>query len=384
MDRKRLRIALVTNVYYPHVGGIQEHIYHLGIELKKRGHHVKVITGSTGENSAPEGIDVIRIGRVIQYPANRSFSKMTVCFGIKGKMIKIYKKEKFDIVHVHGVLSPFLPLYSHLLSNTTTIQTFHAQFEMSTGYNIFKKLLQKCMKKIDACIAVSNAARNSIAKYLPGDYTIIPNGIDTERFNPKQKRLKKFKGKSPVILFVGRFEPRKGLKYLFLSFNQIIEKIPDAILVVIGEGRLKDYYKSFLSKHALKNIFFEGKVSMEVLPSYFTSCDIFCSPSYTGESFGITLLEALSSGKPVIASDIPGYRTVIKDGYNGVLVPPRKPSAITDAVLRITKDDRLKKRLIDNGLQSVKKYSWKNVSLMIEDFYYKTIKKKKNNSGKIQ
>jgi len=174
------------------------------------------------------------------------------------------------------------------------------------------------------------------------------------------------------------------LKYLFLSFNHIIEKIPDAILVVIGEGRLKDYYKSFLSKHALKNIFFEGKVSMEVIPSYFTTCDIFCSPSYTGESFGIILLEALSSGKPVIASDIPGYRTVIKDGYNGVLVPPREPSAITDAVLRITKDDRLKKRLIDNGLQSVKKYSWENVSLLIEDFYYKTIQKKRNNSGRIQ
>ncbi|MCK4396727.1 glycosyltransferase family 4 protein [candidate division WOR-3 bacterium] len=384
MDRKRLRIALVTDVYYPHVGGIQEHIYHLGIELKKRGHHVKVITGSAGENSAPEGIDVIRIGRVIQYPANKSFSKMTVGFGIASKMRKVFKKERFDIVHVHGALTPFLPVYSHLLLNTTTIHTFHAQFETSAGYNIFKKLLQKCMKKIDACIAVSYAARNSIAQYLPGNYTIIPNGIDTERFNPKQKKLKKFKGKSPVILFVGRFEPRKGLKYLFLSFNQIIEKIPDAILVVIGEGRLKDYYKSFLSKHALKNIFFEGKVSMEVIPSYFTTCDIFCSPSYTGESFGIILLEALSSGKPVIASDIPGYRTVIKDGYNGVLVPPREPSAITDAVLRITKEDILKKRLINNGLQSVKKYSWENVSLLIEDFYYKTFQKKRNNSGRIQ
>lgn len=384
MKRRRLKIALVSDVYYPHVGGIQEHIYHLGLELIKRGHIVKVITGSSGKNNAPKGIDVIRIGRIVQFPANKSFSKATICIGIKGKLRRVFKQEKFDIVHVHGALVPFLPLYSHILSGSTNIHTFHSAFDTSFGYNVCKKILQSIIKKVDGLIAVSNAAKSSVEQYLPGDYTVIPNGVDINRFNPKKKRLERFRGISPLILFVGRFEPRKGLKFLFLAFNQIIKEMPDAGLVVVGEGKLKDYYRSFLSKEALNNVFFEGKVSMELLPSYFTTCDVFCSPAYTGESFGIILLEALASGTPVVASDIPGYRTVIKDGYNGLLVPPKEPNAITDAVSRITDDDTLRKNLISNGLESVQQYSWKNISKIIEDFYYETLRRKRRDDGRLQ
>jgi phosphatidylinositol alpha-mannosyltransferase len=373
MERKRLHIGLVSDAYYPHVGGIQEHIYHLGIELIKRGHTVKVITGSSGNNNAPPGVEVIRIGRVVQFPANKSFSKVTVGLGMVGKMRSVFKRERFDVVHVHGALNPILPLFSHLISPSVTVHTFHAQFEKSTGYYMFKKLLQRCMRKIDGVIAVSRAAEKSVSRYLPHTYTIIPNGVSVERFSPENERLGKFAGKYPIILYVGRFEPRKGLKFLFLSFNSIIKEIPDAVLVVVGEGRLKDYYRSFLTKVASKNVYFEGKVSMEVLPSYFTTSDIFCSPAYTGESFGIILLEAQASGTPVIASDITGYRTVIKDGYNGVLVTPKDPPSITDAVLRILKDKRFAKSLRSHGLESVKKYSWETVTKEIEDFYYETL-----------
>lgn len=378
MERKRLRIALVSDVYYPYVGGIQEHIYHLGLKLKSKGHKVKVITGGSGVDESPTGLEVIRLGKVIQIPANKSFSKITIVRGVVNKLRRIFEKEKFDIVHVHGIFAPILPLYSHLVSNTVTIHTFHAAFESSIGYNFFKRLLQKMIEKVDGIIAVSNTARDSVAQYIPADYTIIPNGVDTQRFNPKCKKIDRFSGKSPIILFVGRFEPRKGLKYLFLSFNQIIKKIPDAILVVVGKGRLKEYYRGFLSKEAVKNVFFEGKVSMDALPSYFSTCDVFCSPAYTGESFGIILLEALASGKPVVASDIPGYRNIIDGGYNGLLVEPKNLADITEGVLRIISDEVLKNRLIERGLETAKKYSWKNVARMVEDFYYKTIKEKSN------
>ncbi|TES91552.1 MAG: glycosyltransferase family 1 protein [Candidatus Cloacimonadota bacterium] len=378
MNRKKLKIGFVSDAYYPHVGGIQEHIYHLGIEFKKMGHQVKVITGSAGDNSAPPGLDVIRIGRVIQIPANKSFMKSTVGLGIGARLRGVFKIEKFDIVHVHGPPVPFLHLYSHSLSSSssTNIHTFHASFNRSTPCLIFKKSLQRYIEKIDGIIAVSKIARDSITKYLSANFTIIPNGVDITRFNPEKKRLKKFSGMFPLLLFVGRFELRKGLKFLFFSFNHIVKKFPDAGLIVVGEGRMKEYYKAFLSKSASKKVFFEGKVSMEMLPSYFATCDIFCSPAYTGESFGIILLEALASGKPVIASNIPGYRNVIKDGYNGILVPPKAPDAITNAVLRITEDKGFEKRLIYNGLKSAKQYSWENVSKMIEDFYYKTMGKK--------
>ncbi len=378
MGNDRLRIALVTDVYYPHVGGIQEHIYHLGLELKKRGNAVKIITGSAGNNKAPDEIEVIRIGRVVQYPANKSFSKMTVGIGIAGRLRRVFDDEHFDVVHVHGALSPFLPLYSHLLSRCTSVHTFHAQFEKSTPYFIFKKLLRRCMRKIDGKIAVSRAARDSISRYLEGEYTIIPNGIDTNRFNPRNKKLTVLQGRSPLILYVGRFEPRKGLKYLFLAFNKIIRMQPNAGLVVVGEGRLKDYYRSFLSKDAAGHVSFEGKVSMEILPRYFATCTIFCSPAYTGESFGIILLEAQASGAPVVASNIAGYRTVIRDGYNGILVPPKDPDALAEAIMRIHNNASLKESLRRSGLESVQRYSWKNVAESIEHFYLVTAKKSTN------
>jgi len=376
MDRRRLRIALVSDVYYPHVGGIQEHIYHLGLEFKKMQHYVKVITGASGDNTAPSGVEVIRIGRIIQIPANKSFSKLTIGYNIGNKLYQLFKREQFDIVHVHGALVPFLPLLSHQLCRSVSVHTFHAAFSKSNGYAIFKKLLSRYMKNIDGLIAVSETARDSIKRYFPNDYVIIPNGVDINRFNPKNRVLDKFRKYSPLILFVGRFEPRKGLKFLFLSFNQLIKKIPNAGLVVVGEGRLKDYYKGFLTKDADKNVFFEGKVSMELLPSYFTTCDIFCSPAYSGESFGIILLESLASGTPVVASDIPGYNNVIKNGYNGILVSAKNPSAITDAVERIIKNNTLRKKLIDNGIASVKQYSWKVISKKVEEFYYRLMEKK--------
>jgi phosphatidylinositol alpha-mannosyltransferase len=343
MMRRKLRIALVTDAYYPHVGGIQEHVYHLGVELKKRGHLVKVITGAAGESSCPPGLDVIRVGRIIQYPANKSFSKMTVGLGIGGKLLRVFRNEKFDIVHVHGALSPFLPIYSHILSHTTTIH-----------------------------------------RYLSGKYTIIPNGIDTQRFNPRNERCERFKGKEPMILFVGRFEPRKGLKFLFLAFNEIIAQIPGATLVIVGEGKLRDYYKGFLSTQALQSVYFEGKVSMEVLPSYFATSDIFCSPAYTGESFGIILLEALASGTPVVASDIQGYRTVIRNGHNGLLVPPKNPGEITGAIIRILENAQLRKQLVREGLKSAQKYSWNTVTDTIEKFYFETLQKKQLDNELIQ
>ena len=378
MARKRLRVALVTDVYYPHVGGIQEHIYHLGLELKRRGHSVKIITGVAGNNEAPKEIDVIRIGRVVQFPANKSFSKMTIGFGIAGKLLNVLRHEHFDVVHVHGALSPFLPIYSHLLARGTTIHTFHAQYEKSTPCLIFKKFLARSMERIGGKIAVSTAARDSIGMYLDADYAIIPNGIDTKRFNPRNEKLSVFGDKSPLILYVGRFEPRKGLKYLFQAFNKIIQKLPHAGLIVVGEGRLKEYYRSFLSKDAAGNVSFEGKVSMEMLPRYFVTCDIFCSPAYTGESFGIILLEAQASGTPVIASGIQGYRTVITNNNNGILVPPKNPDAIAEAVTSIHTDPSLKARLVEKGLESVQQYSWENVTSRIERFYLDTIKKSSN------
>ena len=146
--------------------------------------------------------------------------------GILSKIVN-----KFDVVHIHGILAPTFPLSTLKVSRRTNIFTFHSTFEYSVFFNIFKGYLNNYFKHIDGKIAVSMTARDSIARYLPGDYRIIPNGVDNSRFTPGDPHYKSFN----EILFVGRIEPRKGLQFLIDAFPKVKKEIPEAKLTIAGD-----------------------------------------------------------------------------------------------------------------------------------------------------
>ncbi|MCK4353282.1 glycosyltransferase family 4 protein [candidate division WOR-3 bacterium] len=364
-----MKICLISDHYYPHLGGIAEHMYHLGVELRKSGHLVKIITANMDGEDAPDESDVLRIGRSILIPMNRSFCRMTVGYNLSRKLRDIFSHYNFDIIHIHDALGPTLPLLALKYTQAIKFFTFHSGFVKSSAYSVFKKLLSRYFDKIDGLIAVSETAKRCTYPYFPGQYKVIPNGIDIDRFSPKVKGFEKFKSGGPSILFIGRFEPRKGLKYLLQAFPVIHEQFPDSRLIVVGKGRLKGY--------SFKNgICFERTIPPETIPKYYASCDVFCSPATGGESFGIVLLEAMASGKPVIASDILGYNDVITNERDGLLVEPKNPKAIADAVIRIFTNSDLRNRLSKQGRETALKYSWDKVTKRIENFYYEVADKR--------
>jgi phosphatidylinositol alpha-mannosyltransferase len=383
-EKKKLKILLVSDMYYPLAGGIPEHIHHLYIEMKMMGHTVHILTGKSFKEVKSENSDIKRYGLSFSIPANKSFSQVTLGFRMFIDIKNLLRKENYDIIHIHGALAPILPLAAIFFSNTTNIITFHASHERSIGYEALKSPLSKFFRRIDGVIAVSTEANRSVYKYFPGDYEVIPNGVDTKRFSDKNPKLEKYIDGRINILFVGRQDPRKGIKHLYKALDYIIDEIPDIRLIVVGKGFLKKYYELSISDKAKKHVVFEDYVDWALLPSYYTTANVFVSPAIGGESFGIVLIEAMSSGVPVLASNIRGYRQVVDHRKNGYLVKPKDPKAIADGILDILKDPVLRKDMIENGLETAQKYDWKIVAKTVVDFYEKTIDEKKSKKHKLK
>lgn len=367
-----MRVYIVSDSYYPHLGGVTEHIRHTAEELRLLGHEVDVLTASHGDNRGYEAPEILRVGRVLKIPVNKSFSTVTVGFDISAKAGRILTRGGYDIVHAHGPLAPTLPLLAVRNSKSVNVATFHtAHSRPPYSYRVFKDYLKRYyFSKLDGLIAVSTVARDCMSRFFPGDYRIIPNGVDVQRFSPELPPMKRLRGSEQNILFVGRFDPRKGLKHLLLAFPMVVRQIAEAKLIVVGGGPLKLYYERFIDPSVRDKVFFEGHVSPDDLPLYYASCDLFCSPATCAESFGIILLEAMSSGKPIVASDIDGYRQVIEDGVDGILVRPEDPEALANSIVRVLRSPELRARLARDGRKKAELYSWEKVTKTIEDYYF--------------
>ncbi len=370
---------MVSDNYYPYIGGIAEHIHHLAVELRRRGHIVKILTTKVGGRTigcldkVPDEDQVFRIGRGLIIRSNKSFSRVPVAFRPFARVKRFFNQERFDIIHLHGSLAPTLPLVALRVSKAINVFTFHATHDKSIGYALCRSLLLPYFRTIHGLIAVSETARASTAKYFPGDYRVIPNGVDINFFRPDVKPIPELNNSRPKILFLGRFEPRKGLKYLLMALPEIVQEIPDVQLVIVGTGILGYAYKSYLDKTLEKNVYWAGLIPSELRPRYYRSCDLFCSPAIGYESFGIVLLEAMATATPVVASDIVGYRTVITSGKEGFLVPPRDPSALARAIIKILKERDLARQLGENGRRRALEFSWESIAQKIEAFYQELI-----------
>jgi phosphatidylinositol alpha-mannosyltransferase len=376
MQAHPLKILMASDVYHPYPGGITEHVHHLAMELRALGHDVRILTTSFNREEETEDPEyVIRLGRSIRVPANKSMSSIAFAPDITRKIKRVLASGGYDIVHVHGSLAPTMPIFALNYSRSANVATFHAAHESSWAYGLFKPLLKRTFAKIDGLIAVSTVARESMMKYFPGEYAIIPNGIDTDRFRPALEPISTMAERGRrALLFVGRFDPRKGLKYLLQAMPAIVDRVPDVHLTVIGGGPLEKWYRKQLPETLQERIAFEGFVSPEVLPRYFASADLYVSPATGGESFGIVLLEAMASGTPVLASDIPGYRTVMEEGVEGVFFQKENPKALARRAAELLSDLDRCARMGEAGRRKAERlYSWTSVARQVESFYYRVL-----------
>ncbi len=370
---------MVSDVYFPHVGGIPIHIYHLTRELKRLGHEVKILTTNfstrilDGVKYSPNEEDVYRVGRSFTIRSNKSWASLPLGLRLGAKVKKILSTG-FDIIHIHGSLAPTLPMLALRHSRVKNVITLHSYYTKSKGYTLFRSFLLPYFRKLDGVIAVSRAAVEASQRYFPGNYHIIPNAIDPNRFSPDIQPLPQYLSRWPRLLFVGRFEPKKGLKYLMQALPLIKREFPNVLLLTVGGGVLGYSYKEYIDKTVAENVHFCGTVSPEEIPYYYATCDVFCAPSVDCESFGIILLEAMATAKPVVASDIPGYQEVVSHGRDGFLVPPRSPQAIAEALSKILKDENLKKRMGAEGRKKALGYSWEKIGRAVERFYHSLLK----------
>jgi len=371
---------MVTDSYYPYIGGIAEHVYSLAGELRKLGHVVKVLTARIGGrmmeclSEMPGEEHVKRIGEGWVVRSNRSFARVTVAWRPVAQAREYFNPERFDIVHIHGSLAPTLPLAAIQASRTVNVLTFHAGHDQSLGYALFRSELKPYFNAVHGLIAVSDTARDSCAKYFPGPFRVIPNGIDLDFFRPDAGCVPGLDDGRPRILFVGRFEPRKGLKYLLLAMPDIVKQAPKVELVVVGTGLLGCSYQAYLSREVQEHVRWVGLAQNQERPKYYASCDVFCSPATGQESFGIVLLEAMATEKPVVASDLDGYRTVMTDGREGFLVPPRDPKALAHAIGRVLSDRETARRLGGNGLVRAREFSWPSIARQVENYYQEVVR----------
>lgn len=363
-----LKLALVSPYDHSHRGGVTDHINSLARQFRSWGHRVKVI----GPCSKPESIadpDFIPMGRPVPIPSGGSIARVSLSIWLYPRIRDLLDREAFDLIHLHEPFAGFTSLWTIKASETVNIGTFHT----NGGHKVYhvggKRLAQPYLKKIHGRIAVSETARKFIHGNFPGDYEIIPNGIQVDNFGPDIKPFEHLRDGKLNILFLGRLDKRKGLKYLLGAYSRLKWDWPDIRLIVVGPGNPDMDSQHIIGERNLQDVMFVGGVSEEDKARYFRSADVYCSPATGKESFGIVLLEAMASGAPIVASRIDGYSDVIRDGHDGVLVPPKNEAALASTIERLLRDKALRARLSCNGLDTVQEYRWDRVARRVMDHY---------------
>ncbi|UCF70816.1 MAG: glycosyltransferase family 4 protein [candidate division WOR-3 bacterium] len=367
-----MKILMVTETYYPLIGGIPDHISHLAEELRERGHTVKILTARFGRDHKGDDEDIARVGRGIPIRANKSFARITLGWRPSNKVQRLLVNYQPDIIHVHGSLAPMLPILAIRHSKAKNVATFHAGHKKSIGYMLFRLWLMPYFRKLHGLVAVSQTAERAMSKYFRGKYMIIPNGIDTEGFNPKGESVDRLTNGRKKILYMNRLEPKKGLPHLLKALYHIKKEIPNIELVVAGSGPFAKYYRDMVDETLSDNVVFVGKIPgrpVSLRASYYRSCDVFCAPSIGHESFGIVLLEAMACGKPVVASHIDGFIHVLEQGKEGLFFSSKDEKALAKAIITILKDPKLAARMGKAGRQKALTYSWTKVADQVEQLY---------------
>jgi phosphatidylinositol alpha-mannosyltransferase len=368
-----LKIGILSQAYHPAVGGVTEHVDQSAHALRARGHDVSVITSHFSEKAygpaPPSAYPVFRLGPNLSVPYNGAENNLTVGFGLRGKLEALLERERFDLLHVHCPVSPVLPLLALGIAKQPVVGTFHSTVTSDLAFRLFRKALLPSYRRLDRALAVSEAARACVLRHFPGPVDILPNGVNLERFRPGLPRLDRFADGTPTILFVGRHDPRKGLPELLAACRALAQDGARFRLVIVGDGPLRRRAQAMSHGPLEGRVHFEGRVSNENLPRYYASADVFCSPARGGESFGIVLLEAMASGVAIAATDLPGYRTVLTPGAEGLLVPPRDPASLKLALGKLLASPSLRAELGARGIETSRRYAWPTIALRLEEIY---------------
>ena len=327
----------------------------------------------------------IPIGKPRSVPVSGSIARITLSPWLSSRIKAVLDREKFDICHLHEPLMPMLCTTVLRLSNVPNVGTFHASGGKpwySFGTSIGKLILKKWFHKLDGKIAVSQPAMEYVNKHFPNDYTIIPNGVDSKHFSPNVPPIEEFSDGKLNILFVGRLEKRKGLDYLLEAYKQIKPEFLNSRLIIVGPGkRLRKKYERRVMQDRLKDVVVIGYAAYRDLPRYYKTADIVCCPATGWESFGIVLLEAMAVSKPIVASNIEGYASVVTHGTEGLLVPPQDAEKLAQALISLMTDESLRQQMGAKGRLKAVEYDWESIAQRVLNYYLSVLNGPRRREG---
>ena len=366
-----MRVGLVSPYDFASPGGVNDPVRNLAARLQRLGHETRIFAPSSRADVDFDSARFYRIGTPIAIPVNASVARITLSFHLADRVAAIIERERFDVLHFHEPLMPALPITMLRMSTTANVGTFHAFAHSNVGYFYGRPFLQPYLAHLHRGIAVSEPARAFVNRYFP-DYPlrVIPNGVDVDTYRPGLAPIRHLRDDKLNILFVGRLEKRKGLGDLLRAYRAMKARVPRSRLIIVGDGPLRGRVESFVTRHRLPDVVMAGFVPDSVKPRYYSSADIFCAPATGAESFGIVLLEALASGLPVVATEVPGYMSVLEPGRDSVTVMPQNWRELSASLVILARDPDLRRRMSDYALEKVRRYSWEHVAAEVVEVYH--------------
>jgi phosphatidylinositol alpha-mannosyltransferase len=362
-----VKVAIVCPYDWTVPGGVGNHIGSLAAELRRGGDQVEVL--APAEHPVKDA-GFVALGGSLAVPYNGSVARIAFGPRVALRVRRALAAGGYDLVHVHEPLSPSVGMLAANAARVPVVGTFHANLDRSLALSLGKPLLARTYRRLAARIAVSNSARDTWQRHFGGSMVVIPNGVSPE-FYAKHEPLPGSREDGPTLLFVGRLEPRKGLQYLVRAFLRLKPSYPRLRLLVVGRDHKgqQDKVMAMVPPRLRTDLQFVGSVPQEDLLSYYASADVFCAPSLGGESFGIVLAEAMAMGLAVVCSNISGYRDLIRDGHEGLLVPPRDPEALALAIGGLLDNPARRSAIGEVARATATRYAWKAVAAKVAEVY---------------
>ncbi len=355
-----MRIGLVCPYSFDVPGGVQFHIRDLAEYLIAAGHHVQVLAPADDDTPVPDYVEAA--GRAIPVRYNGSVARVSFGPVSAARARRWLAEGEFDVLHIHEPVTPSLSLLALWLATGPIVATFHTANLRSRAMQAAQPLLRPSLEKISARIAVSEDARRTLVEHLGGDAVVIPNGVYVDRFAAAPQRPE-WVGtpQRPTIAFLGRLdEPRKGLAVLAAALPRLVAQLPGLRVLVLGRGDAREQLADLGPAAGAVELL--GALSDHDKAALLRSVDLYVAPHTGGESFGIVLVEAMSAGAPVVASDLGAFRRVLGEGELGVLVPVGDARALGDAVLGLLGDPGARAALVARAGRAVQRYDWSQVA----------------------
>jgi len=360
-----LRIGICAPYDLGRDGGVNSHIRAQARALRSRGHDVLIV----GASSAPLGHGEWSLGGCVSIVVGGTETGFGLDPRARWRVEELFRRQQFDVLHMHEPLMPLAPWFMLRRSPAPVVATFHTHREQGhRWYPRYRWILAPLMRRVRVRLAVSEAARRTVARHFPGRYDIVPNGIDVDRFQRPAERPPEMRDAGPYVLSVGRLEPRKGVDCLVRAMAIVQQRIPAARLVIVGDGPDRRPIEA-MARDAGVRIAFIGRVQDAELPSYYGAADVVCAPALGDESFGIVLLEAMAARRPIVATRIEGYVELLAGAGSSQLVDPGQPGPLADAIVTLLDDPDLCRSLGARGSAFARTYDWAAIAHRLEAIY---------------